>query len=591
MASDTNMPVRNEIIRVFVSYAREDKRWLDPEYRFSFVPFLMESLRRQNVVFWFDQDLRPGDEYKRHIESEIDQADIALLIVSQNFLNSEFIDKREMPRIAERAQQGKMVVIPVLVEPCDWSDYSFLADRQMVPSGSPLVDCTESEAKWAKVKFQILEGIKAQLKRIHELRAAAATGESAAPLAGTFARPDSAKTSATTQPAASADPQFASKSGASASGSADPTAEPQTPEALAAREPNQRRSQLIFAVVAGAAILLISAVLLLRYHTRHAASQSSAPAATSASASPNAASDIPAPVPFTTRPPAPVNHSAKFQAEEMAGLEAASEGKFDVAASHFRSALQIEPESPQEMLYLGASLYDDGGLVDWQVQPANVDPAISALNGVLVLQPNDGYALRQLAEIYYEGAEASRSERDQNWRFGRAKITLQTILKYQPRDFEAEYTLGAIDVLLAGRNAEKRLEPLGLSADDGYPQADTATCQAIAATNVPLLTDAVLHLNRALVLNPRYEDALLFLKQLYQLRAGTHCSDSAARSADLGTASQMGAKATSVGKESDEDEIQSPEPPSNLKFTPFTRFLLLPGPPVAPPPPPPPPSH
>jgi photosystem II stability/assembly factor-like uncharacterized protein len=157
----------DDVVRVFVSYARDDRRWLDPDYRFSLIPFLMESLRRHKVAFWFDKELKPGDEFKRHIESQIDQSQIALLIVSQSFLNSEFIENREMPRIAERAQQGKMIVVPVLVEPCDWSEYPFLADRQMVPS-SPLIEYTESEPQWAKVRFQILDGLKAQLKRIRE---------------------------------------------------------------------------------------------------------------------------------------------------------------------------------------------------------------------------------------------------------------------------------------------------------------------------------------------------------------------------------------------------------------------------------------
>lgn len=167
MTPDANPGAHEELIHVFVSYAREDKRWLDPDYRFNLVPFLMESLRRHNVVFWFDKELKPGDEFKRNIDAEIDQAQIAILIVSQHFLNSEFIETREMSRIAERAQRGEMIVIPVLVEPCDWSDYPFLADRQMVPS-SPLIEYTESEPNWAKIKYQILDGVKAQLKRIRE---------------------------------------------------------------------------------------------------------------------------------------------------------------------------------------------------------------------------------------------------------------------------------------------------------------------------------------------------------------------------------------------------------------------------------------
>jgi photosystem II stability/assembly factor-like uncharacterized protein len=155
-------------VHIFVAYAHEDRRWFDPEYRFNLIPFLKESLRRDRAEFWFDKELMGGDEYKRLIESQIDKAQIALLMVSQHFLNSEFIETFELPRIAARAERKELVVVPVLVEPCGWIDYPFLADRQMVPGSSPLIHFTESEARWADVRFQILEGLKTQVKRIRD---------------------------------------------------------------------------------------------------------------------------------------------------------------------------------------------------------------------------------------------------------------------------------------------------------------------------------------------------------------------------------------------------------------------------------------
>ena len=155
-------------VHIFVAYAHEDKRWLDPEYRFNLIPFLKESLRRDRAEFWFDKELMGGDEYKRLIESKINKAHIALLMVSQHFLNSEFIESFELPRIAARAERKELVVVPVLVEPCAWNDYPFLADRQMVPGSSPLIHFTESEARWADVRFEILDGLRRQVKRIRE---------------------------------------------------------------------------------------------------------------------------------------------------------------------------------------------------------------------------------------------------------------------------------------------------------------------------------------------------------------------------------------------------------------------------------------
>ncbi len=154
-----------EPIRVFVSYARQDAKWLDPAYSFNIVPFLADSLRRYSVTFWFDRELVPGDEYKRHIDAEIDKSQIALLIITQHFLNSEFIETRELPRIAGHAERDRMIVIPMLVEPCDWNEYMFLSDRQMVPS-EPLVDYTDSDKKWTNVRSQILRGLREQVDRI-----------------------------------------------------------------------------------------------------------------------------------------------------------------------------------------------------------------------------------------------------------------------------------------------------------------------------------------------------------------------------------------------------------------------------------------
>lgn len=186
MDSSVNTIASDGLTRVFVSYAREDKKWLDPDYRFNLIPFLIESLRKQNVVFWFDKELRPGDEFRQHIEAEIDQAQIALLIVSQAFLNSEFIEQHEMSRIENRAKQGQMIIVPVLVEPCDWSEYPILADRQMVPGAMPLIDFTESDPKWAKVKSEILDGIKTQIKRIRSAQKDTGGARQAEPVGAVF---------------------------------------------------------------------------------------------------------------------------------------------------------------------------------------------------------------------------------------------------------------------------------------------------------------------------------------------------------------------------------------------------------------------
>jgi len=149
---------------VFVSYSHEDSRWFEED---SLIPWLARSLRRDNVEIWYDrQGLQAGDDFRRRIEEEIDTADLALVMISQGFLTSEFIEEVELPRIRGRAARGELAVIPVLVEPCEWEQIAFIASLQMLPGEpTPLIDYIESDREWAHVRFEILQAIKSRLQR------------------------------------------------------------------------------------------------------------------------------------------------------------------------------------------------------------------------------------------------------------------------------------------------------------------------------------------------------------------------------------------------------------------------------------------
>src|SRR6185312_12116632 len=151
-------------IRIFVSYSRKDSRWLQSD---SLVPSLERSLRRHNVEFWYDkQGIHAGDDFTQRIQEEIDGCDAALLLVSPEFLNSDFIQTIELPRIQARAEAGGMVVIPILLEPCDWTELEFLNSRQIIPGDpTPLIDYVDNERQWSHVRNEILEKIKARLQR------------------------------------------------------------------------------------------------------------------------------------------------------------------------------------------------------------------------------------------------------------------------------------------------------------------------------------------------------------------------------------------------------------------------------------------
>ncbi len=152
-------------INIFVSYSHKNSNWLNEKDEFSIIPFLEKSLEYQKIKFWYDHDLRtlPGIEYEKKINEEIDHAQVAILLLSQDFINSKFIREKELPRIKENLNNNKISIIPILVEP--WTvplnhPAYWLTKTQIIPGEpTPLVNFTESKSQFLNERKRILQSV------------------------------------------------------------------------------------------------------------------------------------------------------------------------------------------------------------------------------------------------------------------------------------------------------------------------------------------------------------------------------------------------------------------------------------------------
>lgn len=155
--------------QVFVSYSHEDHRWVKPGPS-ALIPWLARALRRDNVEFWYDPALRklPGEDFKQRILAEIDRADMACLLVSQDFLMSDFIRTVELPRIRERLEANEIAVVPILVGPALWEgaeELKWIAERQMLPGKrTPLIEYADDGARWQQVRVEILGAMRNRIE-------------------------------------------------------------------------------------------------------------------------------------------------------------------------------------------------------------------------------------------------------------------------------------------------------------------------------------------------------------------------------------------------------------------------------------------
>jgi ubiquinone/menaquinone biosynthesis C-methylase UbiE len=96
--------------QVFISYSRDDKEWLR-----RLQVFLTPVFRAGRLKFWDDTNIRMGDSWRAEIQAAIDRARIAVLLVSPNFLASEFIATDEFPKILEAARRDGLKIVWMLL--------------------------------------------------------------------------------------------------------------------------------------------------------------------------------------------------------------------------------------------------------------------------------------------------------------------------------------------------------------------------------------------------------------------------------------------------------------------------------------------
>lgn len=127
------MAKSQKIIKIFYCYAHEDKGLRDELEKH------LEPLKRSGqITVWHDREIQPGTEWKREIDYHLNIADLVLLLMSPNFMRSDYCYGVEMQRALEKHEAGEARVIPVILRPVDWQETP-LSKLQVLPTdGKPI---------------------------------------------------------------------------------------------------------------------------------------------------------------------------------------------------------------------------------------------------------------------------------------------------------------------------------------------------------------------------------------------------------------------------------------------------------------------
>lgn len=144
--------------RIFISYSHKDdalRAELDKH---------LSLLRREGAIeLWSDHRILPGSEFDREISQALEAAEIILLLVSADFLASDYCFGIEMRRALERHDADDAVVVPVILRACDWQHSPF-RHLNALPTGGREI------AKWASPDdafLNVVQGLRKLLAARH----------------------------------------------------------------------------------------------------------------------------------------------------------------------------------------------------------------------------------------------------------------------------------------------------------------------------------------------------------------------------------------------------------------------------------------
>ncbi|EGV33848.1 TIR protein [Thiorhodococcus drewsii AZ1] len=125
---------------VFISYSHADTEWLK-RLQIHLKPFERKGM----ISPWDDTKIKPGMKWKEQIIQALNASKIAILLVSADFLASDFIVDNELPPLLASAKRHGTTIVPVILKPCSFAESELGVFQSANPPSKPVINMTEAE--------------------------------------------------------------------------------------------------------------------------------------------------------------------------------------------------------------------------------------------------------------------------------------------------------------------------------------------------------------------------------------------------------------------------------------------------------------
>ena len=135
-SDDTKVLSTNQPATIFFSYSHKDEELRDELTKH------LSILERNGVISgWHDRRIAPGEEWANEIDEWMDTAQVILLLISSDFIASDYCWNIEVKRAMERHEAGEPCVIPIILRPVNWSSAPFGKLQALPQNAKPVATC------------------------------------------------------------------------------------------------------------------------------------------------------------------------------------------------------------------------------------------------------------------------------------------------------------------------------------------------------------------------------------------------------------------------------------------------------------------
>jgi len=143
---------------VFIGYSHKDKRWLN-DLQTHLKPYV-----RNGLTAWSDKQITPGSKWFPKIETALASTKVAVLLVTPNFLASDFIHEKELGPLLKEAENGKVSILWIPVRACAYKETPLKDYQAVIGPEKPLANMkAERDKAWVKICEEIKKAVSSSL--------------------------------------------------------------------------------------------------------------------------------------------------------------------------------------------------------------------------------------------------------------------------------------------------------------------------------------------------------------------------------------------------------------------------------------------